>query len=157
MRDMLISEMEAQKGRLDVIVIDELARLLLPPSHSAGLPVILSLNVGIGGGEAARFLEDLARMYRNYSDSKGWQAETLSESEGPLAKGGGGNGLRETTIKFSPRAYTAEGEACYGDLMWETGIHRVQRVPPGATVDKIHSSTVTVTVRSSPLLGCILG
>ncbi|ORX34764.1 hypothetical protein BD324DRAFT_634864 [Kockovaella imperatae] len=146
LREMFASEMASHIEQLDLIVQDQLSSLLLPQLSSDSLPAILSLHVGIGGGEAARFLEELAKMYKVYAAKKGWQVETLSEVEGPQAKGPGGNGLRETTMKIFPGEYGDEDASCFGDIMWESGIHRVQRVPPGATVDKMHSSTVSVNV-----------
>ena len=146
---MFALELESQEEELDKIVQEDLIRLLLPQTSTDSLPAVLSLNVGIGGGEAARFLEELSKMYKVYAETRGWDIEVLSAVEGPQAKGSGGNGLRETTIKFRPNQHGDVNEFCFGDLMWESGVHRVQRVPPGSTVDKMHSSTVTVNVSTA--------
>ena len=144
---MFASEIEEIEAQLGLLITEILPKLILPPMSSDGLSAIMSLNIGIGGGEAARFLEEVSKMYQGYAETRGWKHEVLSSNEGPQAKGVGGNGFRELTLKFTPgETYDDQPSRCYGDLMWESGIHRVQRVPPGATVDKMHSSTINVSV-----------
>lgn len=146
MQEMFVSEHQALLTEFDNLLLVILPRLILPPIPASSLPTILSLTAGIGGGESSRFLEEMSKMYINHANTKGWKVEVLSSAEGAMAKGTGGNGFREMTIRFSPGEWAEEGAECFGELMWEKGTHRVQRVPPGATVTKMHSSTVNVNV-----------
>lgn len=146
MREMFELEREGLLAEFDELITTTIPRHILPPLPAAGLPAMMSLTAGIGGGEAARFLEEMSKMYRRHAEKRGWKVEVLSSTEGAQAKGAGGNGFREMTVKFSPGDWSEEGAECFGELMWEKGTHRVQRVPPGATVDKLHSSTVNCTV-----------
>ena len=149
MREMFESEHEALISEIDTLLLTILPKLILPPISASTLPSIMTLTAGIGGGEAARFLEEMSRMYIRYGQVKGWKVEIMSSAEGPMAKGTGGNGFREMTIKFTLGEWVEEGTECFGELMWEKGTHRVQRVPHGATVDKMHSSTINVNVSLS--------
>jgi peptide chain release factor 1 len=150
LREMFISEHEDLLTEFDNLVTVILPQLILPPLPAASLPAIMTLTAGIGGGESARFLEDMSKMYTRHAENRGWRAQIISASEGAMAKGSGGNGYREMTIKFLPAEFAEEGAECFGELMWEKGTHRVQRVPPGSTVDKLQSSTVNANVRLSP-------
>ncbi|RSH80486.1 uncharacterized protein EHS24_009066 [Apiotrichum porosum] len=120
-----------------------LPALLLPQSESASLPAMLSLNAGVGGSESGLFAEELARMYTRFGERRGWKSEVISQTEGPVAKGGGG--LREVTIKFEPPPFT-EDEQVFGLLKWERGVHRVQRVPITEQQGRVHTSTVACVV-----------
>jgi peptide chain release factor 1 len=106
---------------------------------------MLSLNAGVGGSESGLFAEELARMYTRFGERRGWKSEVISQTEGPVAKGGGG--LREVTIKFEPPPFT-EDEQVFGLLKWERGVHRVQRVPITEQQGRVHTSTVACVVSS---------
>jgi peptide chain release factor 1 len=142
---MFKAEHERLVSELEDVILNVLPQLLLPPQPDSFLPAMVTLTAGIGGGEAARFLEEMSKMYTRHSALKGWTVEVLNATEGAMAKGTGGNGYREMTLKILPNPH-GEPQECFGELMWEKGTHRVQRVPPGATITKMHSSTVNVNV-----------
>jgi len=110
-----------------------LQELLAPRDPLADKPVIMEIRAGTGGEEAALFAADLFRMYSRYADSMGWRTEVMSENATELG------GLKE--IVFS-----VNGEAVYERLRWESGVHRVQRVPSTEGSGRIHTSAVTVAV-----------
>ncbi|MBI5457081.1 PCRF domain-containing protein [Candidatus Kaiserbacteria bacterium] len=93
--------------------------------------VILEVRAGVGGEEASLFAEELAQMYLKYSQSRGWQAKKLEESRSELG------GIKEAQFEI-------KGENCYRELQFETGVHRVQRVPATEKSGRIHTSTATV-------------
>jgi peptide chain release factor 1 len=146
MREMFTAEYDGLIAEIDNLITNILPQILLPPLPAAPLPAMMTLTAGIGGGESARFLEEMSKMYMKYAENKGWTVKIISASEGAMAKGSGGNGYREMALKFLPSEWAEDGAECFGELMWEGGTHRVQRVPPGASVDKLQSSTVNVNV-----------
>lgn len=111
----------------------ELRRLLLPKDPSDDKDVIVEIRSGAGGDEAALFAADLYRMYLRFAERQGWRAETLDESSTDIG------GLKE--VVFGIR-----GERAYSRLKFESGVHRVQRVPDTEAQGRIHTSTVTVAV-----------
>ncbi len=112
---------------------EELKILLLPRDPDDDRSVIMEIRSGAGGEEAALFAADLYRMYAMYAAAKGWKCEILDESGTELG------GFRE--IQFS-----LEGEGVFAKLKYESGVHRVQRVPETETQGRIQTSTVTVAV-----------
>jgi len=110
-----------------------LQELLAPRDPLADKAVIMEIRAGTGGEEAALFAADLFRMYSRYADSMGWRTEVMSENATELG------GLKE--IVFS-----VNGNAVYERLRWESGVHRVQRVPSTEGSGRIHTSAVTVAV-----------
>lgn len=111
----------------------QLKLLLLPRDENDDRSVIVEIRGGAGGEEAALFAHSLHRMYNMYAESHGWKTEVLSLSETEL----GG----EKEVSFS-----VEGEGVYSRLKFESGVHRVQRVPETETQGRVHTSTVTVAV-----------
>src|SRR5258705_1566908 len=111
----------------------ELKRLLLPRDQDDDRNVIVEIRGGVGGEEAALFAADLYRMYSRYAERRGWKHEVLSTS--PSETGG----LKE--ISFS-----LQGEDAYRHMKWESGVHRVQRVPATEGSGRIHTSAATVAV-----------
>ncbi len=107
--------------------------LLLPKDPNDDRNVILEIRAGAGGDEASLFAEDLFGAYANYAVSKGWKLEVLSLSEGNVG------GYKEVCINIS-------GEKVYSLMKYESGVHRVQRVPKTETQGRIHTSTITVAV-----------
>ena len=149
LRSMLLDEQASLLAQLDHLVTSELPGLLLPPSSMNALGVIMSINAGVGGGEAALFVEDLYRMYTRFAESKGWQAEVITTVEAAAGKGGGG--IREVTVKYAPAPYASDESAgVWGSMRWESGVHRVQRVPATETMGRVHTSTAAVVVRFLP-------
>jgi len=111
----------------------ELDELMFPPSEHDDRSVYLEIRAGTGGQEASLFCADLLKMYTNYALNKGWQVSL--ESESPTEVGG----YREVVLHI-------KGRGVYGHLKYESGVHRVQRVPTTETSGRIHTSTATVAV-----------
>ena len=156
LREMFMSEAHSRRSSLDSLVLTLLPSLLLPTLPTSELPVLMSLNAGIGGAEAAHFCEELVRMYTRFAEKRGWKAEIITQVEGSTP-GKGGSGLKELTIRFEPGTnhYGAEGDKdqqegdgreVFGLLKWERGVHRVQRVPINENQGRIHTSTAAVVV-----------
>ncbi|WVN41960.1 peptide chain release factor 1 [beta proteobacterium MWH-UniP1] len=113
--------------------VAELQRLLLPKDPNDDRNVILEIRAGTGGDESALFSGDLLRMYMRYAERKRWQTEILSASESDLG------GYREVIVRVV-------GQGAYSKLKFESGGHRVQRVPQTETQGRIHTSACTVAV-----------
>ncbi|WP_196602460.1 peptide chain release factor 1 [Pectinatus frisingensis] len=111
----------------------ELPILLLPKDPNDNKNVIIEIRGGVGGEEAALFAGDLFRMYSRYAESKGWKAEILDSN--PTELGG-----------FKEISFSIEGPGAYSRLKYESGTHRVQRVPATESSGRIHTSAVTVAV-----------
>ena len=107
--------------------------LLLPKDAADEKSAILEVRAGTGGDEAALFAGDLFRMYARYAEQKGWKVEILSESEGSVG------GLKEVVASI-------EGRGVFAKLKFESGVHRVQRVPDTEASGRIHTSAATVAV-----------
>ncbi|HRN80538.1 MAG TPA: peptide chain release factor 1 [Ferruginibacter sp.] len=111
----------------------QLRNLLIPKDPYDEKNAILEIRAGTGGDEASLFAGDLLRMYLKYCENKGWKASLLSESEGTVG------GYKEVQIEVT-------GEDVYGTLKFESGVHRVQRVPDTEASGRVHTSAVTVAV-----------
>jgi peptide chain release factor 1 len=136
MRDMAkeeIKEAEADIARLE----DELQRMLLPKDPDDERNAFVEIRAGTGGDESALFAGDLMRMYTKYGERVGFKVEVMSESFGEVG------GYKEVVLKMS-------GENVYGKLKFESGGHRVQRVPDTETQGRIHTSACTVAVMPEP-------
>ena len=95
--------------------------------------IVLEVRAGVGGEEASLFAEELAQMYLKYAETKGWSRKALDESRGSLG------GYKEAQFEI-------KGENCYRELQFETGVHRVQRVPATEKAGRIHTSTASVAI-----------
>lgn len=115
----------------------ELQIMLLPKDKADSAPVILEVRAGTGGDEAALFAGDLFRMYQRYAATRGWRVEVLSATES------GVGGYKEIQANVS-------GDNVFGRLKFESGVHRVQRVPETETQGRIHTSAATVAVLPEP-------
>ena len=125
---------ESKKAKENIARIEEeLKILLLPKDPNDDKNVIVEIRGGAGGDEAALFAGDLFRMYSMYADPKRWKTEILSMNEIGIG------GIKEVTFML-------EGEGAYSRLKFESGVHRVQRVPETESSGRIHTSTVTVAV-----------
>ncbi len=111
----------------------ELQLLLIPPDPNDQRNIFLEIRAGTGGAEAALFSGDLLRMYLRYAEDQGWQTETISESQGEHG------GYKEIVCRIS-------GNAVYSKLKFESGAHRVQRVPETESQGRIHTSACTVAI-----------
>jgi peptide chain release factor 1 len=132
MREFAAEEVAAADARLAEEAAT-LERLLLPRDPDDTRDVILELRAGTGGDESALFAGDLLRMYLRYAERQDWQTELLSESPSELG------GYREVIVRIA-------GEAVYARLKFESGVHRVQRVPETEAQGRIHTSACTVAV-----------
>lgn len=131
-KEMLAEETKAAKENIARIE-EELKILLLPKDPNDDKNVMVEIRGGAGGDEAALFAGDLFRMYSMYADRQHWKTEVLNLSEIGIG------GIKEVTFMI-------EGEGAYSRLKFESGVHRVQRVPETESSGRIHTSTVTVAV-----------
>ena len=111
--------------------------LLLPKDSADELNVIVEVRAGTGGDEAALFAGDLFRMYARYADLQGWKSEIISQSEGDIG------GYKEVVTAI-------RGKGVFARLKFESGVHRVQRVPETESGGRIHTSAATVAVLPEP-------
>jgi peptide chain release factor 1 len=132
MRDLAKEELKALVARRDALVA-ELKVLLIPKDPNDEKNVVLEIRAGTGGDEAALFASDLFRMYSKFAERNGWRLEVMSSSDT------GVGGLKEVIA-------TIEGRGVYSKLKYESGVHRVQRVPATEASGRVHTSTVTVAV-----------
>ena len=136
MREMAEEEVAEAKAQLETLEAN-LQRMLLPKDPNDGRNVFLEIRAGTGGDEAAIFAGDLFRMYSRYAEKQGWRVEILSESEGEHG------GYKEVISRV-------EGDNVYAKLKFESGAHRVQRVPETESQGRIHTSACTVAVLPEP-------
>jgi peptide chain release factor 1 len=132
MREMAYEELKSLQARRDTLLA-ELKVLLVPKDPNDSKNVVLEIRAGAGGDEAALFASDLFRMYTRYAERQGWRLEVLNLSDT------GVGGTKEVTALI-------EGKGVYGRLKYESGVHRVQRVPATEASGRIHTSTATVAV-----------
>ncbi len=132
LRAMAKEELDEATAALPVLE-EEIKLLLIPADPEDGKNAILEIRGGTGGDEAAIFAGDLAKMYMKYCESKGWNVSITSMSEGAAG------GYKEIVMAVS-------GEGVYGTLKYESGVHRVQRVPATETQGRVHTSAATVAV-----------
>jgi len=132
MRDLAEAELEDLSQRLETEK-GRIQTLLLPADPLDQKNIILEIRAGTGGDEAALFAADLLRMHTRYAESKGWKVEMLSSNNT------GVGGIKEAIL-------SVEGKGVYSHLKYESGVHRVQRVPITEASGRIHTSAVTVAV-----------
>ena len=132
MKELAQIEFDESREQIEVLA-EELKILLLPKDPNDDKNVIIEIRGGAGGEEASLFANSLYRMYSMYAESRRWKIEILNANETELG------GFKE--ISFS-----VEGEGAYSRLKYESGVHRVQRVPETESQGRIHTSTVTVAV-----------
>ena len=132
MREMLKEELSSSKKRIEELE-HELKVLLLPKDPNDNKNVIVEIRGGAGGDEAALFAADVYRMYVKYAESHRWKTELISLNEN------GNGGFKEVTFMIN-------GQGAYSRLKYESGVHRVQRVPETESSGRIHTSTITVAI-----------
>jgi peptide chain release factor 1 len=132
MRELAQAEMEELAAKRDALLA-EIKVLLVPRDPNDEKNVVLEIRAGAGGDEAALFAGDLFRMYSRYAERQGWRLEVLNLSDS------GAGGIKEVTAII-------EGRRVYSRLKYESGVHRVQRVPATEASGRIHTSTATVAV-----------
>ena len=136
MAEMARDEVGALEAELPALE-DELQRMLLPKDPDDVRNAFLEIRAGTGGDESALFAGDLLRMYTRYAERQGWRCEIVSESLGEVG------GYKEVVIRIV-------GNSAYGKLKFESGGHRVQRVPATETQGRIHTSACTVAALPEP-------
>lgn len=132
MKSFLKAEMEENEAKIPVIE-EKMKVLLLPRDPMDDKDIMLEIRGGAGGDEANIFAGDLARMYMRYADKQGWKTQILSKTE---CEAGG----------FSEIIISMKGDSIYSRLKYESGVHRVQRVPVTESQGRVHTSTATVAV-----------
>jgi peptide chain release factor 1 len=132
MRDFAEEEIRAARERMDRLGA-ELQKMLLPKDPNDERNIFIEIRAGTGGDESALFAGDLLRMYLRYAERNRWSVETMSESESDLG------GYKEVIVRIA-------GQGAYSRLKFESGGHRVQRVPATETQGRIHTSACTVAV-----------
>jgi peptide chain release factor 1 len=132
MRELAQEELRGLKERRDALIA-EIKLLLIPKDPNDQKNVMLEIRAGTGGEEAALFAYELFRMYSKFAEKQGWRVELMSTSESDTG------GVKEVIA-------TIEGRGAYSKLKYESGVHRVQRVPATEAAGRIHTSTVTVAV-----------
>ncbi|MDP2380190.1 MAG: peptide chain release factor 1 [Pseudohongiella sp.] len=132
MREMAEEETKSLREQLETLEVS-LQKLLLPKDEKDSMNVFLEIRAGTGGDEAAIFAGDLFRMYSRYAERQGWRIEVLSERPGEHG------GYKEIITRV-------EGRQVFGQLKFESGAHRVQRVPDTETQGRIHTSACTVAI-----------
>ncbi|MBL29759.1 MAG: peptide chain release factor 1 [Flavobacteriaceae bacterium] len=132
MIEMAKSQIEDAKSQLPELE-EEIKLLLIPKDPEDAKNVVIEIRAGTGGDEASIFAGDLFRMYQKYSQDKGWKSSLVDSSEGTAG------GFKEIIFEVS-------GQDVYGTLKYESGVHRVQRVPQTETQGRVHTSAATVMV-----------
>ena len=136
MRALAQDEVQATHARIEALE-GELQRALLPRDPDDRKPAFVEVRAGTGGEESALFAADLLRMYTRYAERRGWRTEVVSHSDSDLG------GVKEAILRVS-------GDDVYGRLKFESGGHRVQRVPATESQGRIHTSAATVAVMPEP-------
>jgi peptide chain release factor 1 len=129
MAKMELDDLEPRKEKLE----EDIRFMLIPKDPADEKNVMLEIRAGTGGDEACIFASDLLRMYLRYCETKGWKTEILDENEGAT------EGYREVVV-------SVKGENVYGDMKYESGVHRVQRIPKTESQGRVHTSAATVAV-----------
>ncbi|KAI0663010.1 release factor [Cubamyces menziesii] len=133
MRSMAEEEYATLSESINTLVEDTFPSLLVPPSQTAKLSAIIELRAGVGGSESALFTADLVRMYTRAAQEMGWDVSLISSN---ILEAGG---MKDAIMEV-------KGQGAYDALRWESGVHRVQRVPATEANGRVHTSTVSVMV-----------
>ncbi len=137
-----MAEEEITSAQAELLELEaELQRMLLPKDPDDARPAFVEIRAGTGGDESALIAADLLRMYLRYAERQGWRTEIVSESQSELG------GYKEVVVRMDGGS---SGDGVYGWLKFESGGHRVQRVPATETQGRIHTSACTVAVLPEP-------
>lgn len=136
MRMLAVEDDRSFTETLDNLVENVFPSLIIPPSKTAHMSALMELKAGVGGSESTLFLSELMRMYLRHAQSVEWKTMTVSSLDTPEG------GVKNAVVEF-------KGPGAYDSLRWESGVHRVQRVPATEASGRVHTSTVAVVV--SPL------
>ncbi len=134
MAEMALKDLENIKVQKEAL-LNQMDEILKEEEHEEEFPneIVLEVRAGVGGEEAALFAEELANMYRRFADSRGWSVSIIDEAESPLG------GYKEATFEI-------KGKDVYKEMRFETGIHRIQRVPKTEKMGRVHTSTASVAI-----------
>ncbi|KAJ3569151.1 hypothetical protein NP233_g5240 [Leucocoprinus birnbaumii] len=133
MRALATEEYASLTEQLNQSVTETFPQLLVPPSETAHLGALMELKSGVGGSESSLFLADLLRMYQRLANASRWKAQVVTQNELEIG------GIKDAILEV-------KGEGAYDTLRWESGVHRVQRVPATESSGRVHTSTVAVVV-----------
>src|SRR3989344_4863460 len=128
-----LKNIEIQKGAILKQMKDIFAEEEKESRQSPTNEIILEIRAGVGGEEAALFAEELSLMYRRYAEKKGWSVNVVNESTSALG------GYKEVSFEF-------RGKDVYDELKYETGVHRIQRIPETEKSGRVHTSTASVAI-----------
>ena len=131
--DLATVETDSLLRDLRSLLVHDLPNALLPSSETEGLSALVELKAGVGGSESSLFAAELLRMYGRFSRLSGWEPTVLATSESD------GGGFKDVIIEV-------KGSGAYDALRWESGVHRVQRVPATEASGRLHTSTVAAVV-----------
>ena len=135
MRSLAFEEFNTLSDTLTETVKTIFPALLMPPSTTRHLSALMELKSGVGGSESSLFLSDLLRMYQRLAHSNNWKSSIVAKND--IESGG----IKDAIIEI-------KGETAYDTLRWESGVHRVQRVPATESSGRTHTSTVAIVVSS---------
>ena len=133
MRSLASEEFKSLSDTLSKTVKTIFPALLVPPSTTCHLSALMELKSGVGGSESSLFLSDLLRMYQRLAHSNNWKSSIIAENSTDSG------GIKDAIVEI-------KGETAYDTLRWESGVHRVQRVPATESSGRTHTSTVAVVV-----------
>jgi peptide chain release factor 1 len=141
LRSMASEEYATLSASLTDILKTRFPAILVPPSRTGHLSALMELKSGVGGSEASLFLGEMLRMYLRLAQVSNWKADVVSSNDQDSG------GVKDAVVEF-------KGQGAYDTLQWESGVHRVQRVPATDQSGRTHTSTVAVVV-SPPFLACL--
>lgn len=133
MKELAEKELQDIEAQQDALVVQMEQVIGKPEEREWPNEIVLEVRAGVGGEEASLFAEELALMYLRYAEAKGWSRKPIEESRGSLG------GYKEAQFEI-------KGQNCYRELRFETGVHRVQRVPATEKAGRIHTSTASVAI-----------
>lgn len=136
MRTLAAEEHDFLSKSASEIVESTFPTLLIPPSTTSHLSALMELKSGVGGSEASLFLADLLRMYLRLANGRHWKATVVAQNNSD------GGGIKDAIVEI-------KGVGTYDWLRWESGVHRVQRVPATEASGRVHTSTIAIVVCSS--------
>ena len=133
MRSLALEEIDTLAETLAKMIEYHFPTLLIPPSQTTHLGALMEMKSGVGGSESSLFLAELLRMYQRLATNNNWNATIVTKND--LEAGG----IKDATVEF-------RGGGAYDSLRWESGVHRVQRVPATESSGRTHTSTVAIVV-----------
>ena len=139
MRSLAADEYSELLTKLTGLTESTFPKLFIPPSETAHMSAMIELKAGVGGSESMLFAADVMRMYMRLAGTLGWKTTIVANNETD------NGGVKDAIIEV-------KGNNAYDTLRWESGVHRVQRVPETETSGRVHTSTIAVLVREHVVL-----